>query len=478
MKKNVYLLLFLLPVFVSYGQQNVLATVPLPGDVKEAIIREYEFPKTISYIRTTEGCGFALADNNFILTYAWLDCKYEIKDFEIFENVVYFCGADNSVNQGIVGWFDCTALFSGSDGYHIYDTYYAVYDSASIPHDTALVEIFNDLTIFTSPEYMSEYLHLALVGETKKSTACVAEMVGFPYTNNWTYTTGGSANLPSNQAETMTQVVTTDNYIVTGGTYEGNSSGVSMRVFDRNNMFASSTLYNEVHRYSATANPCEGRIYPMYPTFRMSATEGDNVSTASFFFVPELSYPCSNYVTPPYTGDLHGIVTHVFDIFTTITSPGSYCAYNSLVYVYNNGNCGINSLTYSHPFSTLQVLAETKTLGPTETVLGEFSIPASPAVPYTIVNNCWFYHHDNFDGETRWVSIGREKNNPCTLVFYTQPILEAFPLCGTVQQIPTDMRAYRLKDEHVPLYLHNGSFEFVEVMPALDDYEITIQCEQ
>lgn len=472
MKKNVYLLLFMLPVFVSYGQQNVLATVSLPGDVKEAIIREYEYPQTISYIKSSAGCCFALADNNLILTCAWLDCKYEVKDFEIFENLVFFCGADNSVGRGIVGWFDCAAMFYGGGGYHIYDNYYMISDTSNTPYDTAQVKVFNDLTIFDSPEYMSEYIHLALVGETKEGVACVAEMIGLPYTNNWIYTTGSSANLPSNQAETMTQVVSTDNYIVTGGTFEGYGSGVSMRVFDRNNMFASSTLYNEVHRYSASANPGEGRNYPMEPPFRMTAAEGDNVSTAAFFNVPNIGLYMPGMAC-------HGIVTHVFDIYTTINYPGSNCAYNSIVYVNNTtGFCGINSLTYSHPFSTLQVLAETKTLGPTETVLGEFSIPASPAIPYTIVNNCWFYHHDNFDGETRWVSIGREKNNPCTLVFYTQPILEAFPPCGTVQQIPTDMRAYRLKDEHVPLYLHNGSFEFVEVMPALDDYEITIQCEQ
>lgn len=90
MKKNVYLLLFLLPVFVSYGQQNVLATVQFPGEIKDAIIREYEYPQTISYIKSSAGCCFALADNNLILTCAWLDCKYEVKDFEIFENLVFF----------------------------------------------------------------------------------------------------------------------------------------------------------------------------------------------------------------------------------------------------------------------------------------------------------------------------------------------------------------------------------------------------
>lgn len=380
-------------------------------------------------------------------------------------------------------------MFYGGGGYHIYDTYYAVTDSAAIPYDTALVKVFNDLTIFESPEYMSEYIHLALVGETNlvgainKDIACAAEMIGLPYTNNWIYTTGSSANLPSNHAETMTQVVTTDNYIVTGGTFDGYSSGISMRVFDRNNMFASSTLYNEIHRYSSSANPCEGRNYPMYPTFRMFAANGDSVSTASFFYVPEFSYPsCSNYVylpsLPPYTGDLHGIVTHVFDIPTTISTPGAYCAYNSLVYVYNNGDCGINSLTYSHPFSTLQVLAETNTPSSPETVLGEFSIPASAAIPYTIVNNCWFYHHDNFDGESKWVSVGRKKNKPKELVFYTQPIMEAFPHCGTVHPIQTDVRAYQLKDEHVPLYLYNSKFEFVEIPSERIDYEIVIQCEE
>ena len=213
----------------------------------------------------------------------------------------------------------------------------------------------------------------------------------------------------------------------------------------------------------------------------MSAANGDSVSTASFFYVPELSIsPCFDYYVtpPPYTGDLHGIVTHIFDIPTTISTPGAYCAYNSLVYVYNNGDCGINSLTYSHPFSTLQVLAETNTPSSPETVLGEFSIPASAAIPYTIVNNCWFYHHDNFDGESKWVSVGRKKNKPKELVFYTQPIMEAFPHCGTVQQIQTDVRAYQLKDEHVPLYLYNNDFEFEELIPERIDYEIKIRCEE
>ena len=484
MKKNVYLLLFLLPVFVSYGQQNVLATVQFPGEIKDAIIREYEYPQTISYIKSSAGCCFALADNNLILSCAWLDCKYEINDFEILENVVYFCGTDNSVNQGVVGWFDCQDLFSGVDGYHVYNTYYAVTNAQSTPYTQKLVKVFSDLTIFNSPEFMADYVHLALVGETVEGTACVAEMIGMDHTNSWIYKTGGSANLPSNQMETMNQIVATDNYIVTGGTFESYSAGISLRVFDRNNMFLYNTLYDVIHRYSASATPCDGRNYPMYPTFRMSAAEDDNVSTASFFYVPELSYPpCNNYGSmPPYAGDLHGIVTHVFDIPTTITTPGAICAYNSLVYVNNNSytgpNCGINSLTYSHPFSTLQVLAETNTPSSQETVLGEFSIPASTAIPYTIVNNCWFYHHDNFDGESKWVSIGKEKNSPNTLVFYTQPMMASNPQCGVVNQILTDIRRYRLKDDQIPLYLYNDNFKFEVIMPERSEHEIIIQCEQ
>ena len=90
MRKQLYLLFFLLAGMSSQGQQNVLATVQLPGAVENAIIREYAYPKTISYIKTTAGCGFAMADNSLILSWASLDCKYEITDFEIRDEIVYF----------------------------------------------------------------------------------------------------------------------------------------------------------------------------------------------------------------------------------------------------------------------------------------------------------------------------------------------------------------------------------------------------
>ena len=183
MKKNIYFLILLLAGMASYGQQNVLATVQLPGDVKEAIIREYEYPQTISYIRTTDGCCFALADNNFTLTCAWLDCDYEIKDFELLGDTAFFCGTSITSGNGIVGWFDCQTLFSGLNGYHIYDQFDVITDT----HNTVgYVKSFSDLTIFKSNE--DEFLHVALVGTTNAGTACAAELKGNPYTNNWQYT--------------------------------------------------------------------------------------------------------------------------------------------------------------------------------------------------------------------------------------------------------------------------------------------------
>ena len=173
MKRKFYLMgIMLLAGLSSQAQQGWLATTPLPGNVKNTIVRHYLDEQSISYIRTGNGCYFAWSDNQNFIQLVQIDCAYEVKDFEIIEDTVCFCGTDGT--YGFAGWFSIPDLMAGTDYYHIYNLFKTQYPNYVYPYTpfTSYVTVFNDLTIFDNPEDQMRRVHVALVGNNDKNFVC------------------------------------------------------------------------------------------------------------------------------------------------------------------------------------------------------------------------------------------------------------------------------------------------------------------
>lgn len=104
MKIKICITLFLLFAGLGYSRaQGWFSTASLPGDIKNTIVRTYQDDFSVSYIQTTRGCYFAWSDNQNVIKLVGIDCAYEVRDFEIIEDTVCFCGGYGG--YGFVGWF-------------------------------------------------------------------------------------------------------------------------------------------------------------------------------------------------------------------------------------------------------------------------------------------------------------------------------------------------------------------------------------
>ena len=459
MKKKYYLMgIMLLAGLSSQAQTGWLATTRLPDNVKNTIVRHYLDEQSISYIQTGNRCYFAWSDNQNFIQLVQIDCDYEVKDFEIIEDTVCFCGAYG--NNGFAGWFSIPDLMAGTDDYHIYhsfNTQYPNYLNPSSPIDSP-VTVFNDLTIFDNPEDQMRRVHVALVGKNDKEFVCVEEMKGFFSTNNWTYTTGAPDGEVNN---TMDHVVNTDNYIVACGTM---SDGVStgMRVFPKTAMFTPYPMLGDIiHRYtSSTSTPCD---YPV-GRFKMTAMNGDTVATTSLF--------------TENTAVVRGFVTHIFDVADAIVAPiGSYCTDHRLVYdTMTPGNFDVNSITYSNVTRILANLVESPTIG--RSLMGEVRYPFTGIVEYFTKTGYYFYNHDNYFSETGYIAMGKNESTPNELAIFVRPLLRVdIPDCGSGGTAPTDTNNFALKNEDVRLYQYNDTFRFNKLPPlGQQEFHLRIIC--
>ena len=459
MKRKFYLMgIMLLAGLSSQAQQGWLATTPLPGNVKNTIVRHYLDEQSISYIRTGNGCYFAWSDNQNFIQLVQIDCAYEVKDFEIIEDTVCFCGTDGT--YGFAGWFSIPDLMAGTDYYHIYNLFKTQYPNYVYPYTpfTSYVTVFNDLTIFDNPEEQMRRVHVALVGNNDKNFVCVAEMKGFFSTNNWTYTTGAPQ---WGGEDNMYQVVNTDNYIVACGMM---SDGVStgMRVFPKTAMFTPYPMLGDIiRRYtSPTSKPCD------YPAgrFKMTAMNGDTVATTSLF--------------TENTAVVRGFVTHIFDVADAIVAPiGSYCADHRLVYdTMTPGIFDVNSITYSKTTRILANLVEAPFLG--TSLMGEVQYPFTGSIDYFTRAGYYFHNHDNNYAETGYIAMGKNESTPAELAIFVRPLMQTNIIdCGSGGTAPTDTNYFALKNDDTRLYQYNDTFGFNKIPPlGQQEFPLPIIC--
>lgn len=209
---------------VLLAQTSVLAHAKMPFPIEKTIIREYSYPTTISYL-ANDSCGyFVYADASLSAIYSPMDAKYNITDFVIDNDSVFFCGV-NSKGRGFVGFFDINDFFFGSNSYFV--------DNNVI--QTFLSEV-SDLTKLVSYTDVSNVRHIVSIGTTLLGQYCVVNVTRNGASSAWNYETG---EIPLSSPETLSDIKLSDDYVFTGGMYRDDTLNPNLviRVYDKPAVF-------------------------------------------------------------------------------------------------------------------------------------------------------------------------------------------------------------------------------------------------
>lgn len=406
------------------------------------------------------GCYFAWSDNQNVIKLVGIDCNYKVRDFEIIEDTVCFCGGYGG--YGFVGWSSIPDLLSGSDGFHVYYNQFETrgYDFSSnlVP---SWVSVYKDLTIFENMEDPERRVHIALVGETARGGACVAELKGFFNTNSWTYTTGADE---TNWC-TADHVIGTDNYIVAAGRMR-EGTAIGSRIFYKTAMFTSGPLLGDiVHKYTSSTIFLTCR-YPM-ESFQMTHMYHDTIATLSMFY--DADYLVSE-----------GFVTHVIDANNAAYAPdGTYCVDSRMVFVNNTPADNVRSLTYSDAMNSLAGLVlSNNPISTYSSLMGEQQFPFTASMDYFSRRDYSFLNHDRFFAQSGYLAMGRYESAPSTLAIFARHLsTTGIVHCGLGTTAPTVKDDFALKNDDVPLGLKTGTFAFEDEPPLpIEEPKLTVIC--
>lgn len=237
MKKISFFTIFLsLSVLLTdcWAQTSVVAHANMPFPIERTIIREHNFPSTVSFVELEKRGYFVYADTTYTATYLPIDSNFFVNDFVIDDDTVWLCGKTIQ-GQGFVGFFEINEFFFGSNNY------YLIKDSLLSTHS-----VVQDLTKLVSYVDDSTIRHIVAIGTTKLGQYCVVNLTNSLSDPVWLYETG---EVPATSPETMIAVQTSDYNVFTGGMYliDPNNPGLAMRAYDRHYVF---TDPNDIHNYT------------------------------------------------------------------------------------------------------------------------------------------------------------------------------------------------------------------------------------
>lgn len=301
MKKILLFLAMCLIGQVAWSQSALLADL-LPMGVGTSIVRHLEPGKSVAYVSGISQNYFLITDEVAGTSRRARVDDLMVRDFEIMNGRVFFCGQKLSTRRGMVGFFSLEDLFWGGANISVFD-YFVTYQAEVIN--------FHDLALYQDELRKPK---LALVGTDASGRYCVVELRA-ALNNNWHYTSA----VGTNRHETMQHVVVTDNFVVTAGTYNNNQNGVSMRVYDRNNMLVLGGLQDQVHYYPSNGNTPQ-ILYPL-TSFAFTALDEDRVALLSHY---DSSIPLS-----PTNAD--GYLLMSYDISQMLLNPSSDQQYLCMV---------------------------------------------------------------------------------------------------------------------------------------------------
>lgn len=399
-------MLLLLAIPESKGQHRITEAM-FSDKIQKTIVREYNYPATVTYVETTDTHYFVYADESMQIACTPIDNTIHVLDFVIHDKKVYFCGFQNgNTTQGIWGWFDVSGLMIAPLTYHTYDGFNCQSQQVDTIHSLAV------------HEEQGEF-HIAMVGANTDGVAtrrwCLIDVWGTPgSTTGWHYEMGVpfGVNCPYDR---MTHVCVTDNYIVVAGNYVNPNNSETYRIHQRNNVFSSS------YEDSIYAFPLHntGYIHDSV-NFAMTPVYGDLVAVANKAYGFQSGYQ-------------NKILVNVYDMALTLATPAASPVYTmcTSVNIFSTGY-SIRGMRYSANHSVLHLLLSGDSLPNTfspGSIIAELPVPPTGIGSYTTLDDRILLSLDNYHSQGNTLAVGFDYSDASKLNYFTQP-LQSASQCG------------------------------------------------
>lgn len=261
------LILFFTNQSSIYCQSSKKAYDYVSTTASKAIIKEYNYPYTISYIETIDNKYFTYTDidNTHVITYKTVDNNYTINDFVIRNDSIFFCGQKTS-GKGIIGFFNIYDFFWGSGTYELYDDFYA---QSTITSFSKIVSYISTI----SP------VHIICIGETEQGMSCITDMHYDISSTSWKYKSG---DFIDDANESFKDITLTDKYVVTAGYLTDNPKHMTIRRFKREDILSTATLKDYVNVYNG---PVSNGLCCQHDNILLSTYNKDTVVTAHLWTI-------------------------------------------------------------------------------------------------------------------------------------------------------------------------------------------------
>ena len=264
------------------NSQHVITHSQYLDDVNKTIVKEYNFPATISYVETKGHHYFSYSDASMSITNCEISNSLFICDFMFLNEVVYFCGYDTNTNTvGVWGYFNASDLINKNLSYEIYNDF-----SCTLGYADTL----NSLVVYDNKGVTT----FVVVGSANDGTSdprgCTIEITpSASGTFAWDYTMGVT---PDDRMENIKHVCLTDNFVITSGLNDAAASFEVYRRHNRSNIFATGGPQNQYWFFPTSNNPRYAhRDYP----YAITHIGGDTIVAA-------LSYENISSSLPPDYG--------------------------------------------------------------------------------------------------------------------------------------------------------------------------------
>lgn len=437
-KFQVALLSFVVVCPIKPQCQHVITRSPYPNNVIKTIIKEYNFPSTISYVETIHNHYFSFSDTNMSIVNCEIDKNLFICDFILLKDEVYFCGYDNNAQTvGIWGKFDINGLINGNLTYELYDNFVC---------GQTYADTLNSLVVYDKQGTTT----FVVVGSVNDGTSiprgCTIEITPSTVgTYAWNYAMGVT---PDDRMENIKHVCLTDNFIITSGHTNWTSSFEVYRRHLRNNIFAAGGPQDQYWTFPTSNNP---RYVHYYYPYAITHIGGDTI-------VAVLSY--ENISAPPHQ---YGLIVKTYDMSNPVMGvTSSHFVFNQNTYT---ELLSVHGLKYDKlNKSIVLLLYGTIPLNPnTVSIISEIPITSTTPTPYRMHYSDLFKltSIDLYNNSQSIVCQGYNVNNNSLVHFYTQPLaIGAQCLDNYSNDCPNEI--YITKGDPSPYIICNGSFNCKE----------------
>ena len=475
--RTISFIIFLSFAASGYAQFEKHVDLSLSNPVQKTIVRNNGDTGFVSYVETTTQHLFIKADDTMgVIFTVELPFVYTVNDFEIYENMAFFCGHETTPTGsqlGLIGYFYLDSIC-------VYKRDVYIYSNITVEPGQPLVLAKN----FTELEIVENYtprdsIAIVMIGIDGNDRPVVLEAIG-PYNNptNWRYALGYKSK--NEEKETFEQISVTEHYVATGGTvFDDLADGISFRFFIRHNnpdMFYGSTLHNDVYRYPTNSpipptplpTPVYATLYPVNRQFEMTAVKGDRIATLSI---------CDQNAQPQM---YYGILLNVYDIPQTISTPNINCLYSMHnPPAYNIGSTYVSDLRYDAGKDRLLALLTVDVPGVgTKCVCGmiHYSQPLPFNFDYYTIYGLYFNKVVLTDYGVSYLSSGHSGAGSPIAEYYKYP-LGTSPNCSVMFTHGCSApEEFTSKSHNYPLDTYRGVFSFnMDSMPCLP-YRINRIC--